>query len=199
MQSGNYDENIKQAKGKYIMKLLIASDIHGDLDSAKKIFAAFSKEDADKILILGDLLYHGPRNNLPSTYSPKDVIKLLNDNRDVILCVRGNCDTEVDQMVLEFPILADYIFLSLDGLQVFATHGHHHNTATPPPLRKGEILLHGHTHVLKCEQFGDENTYLNPGSAALPKEGNPRTYMIYENRSFTVKDFDGNTVLRKNF
>lgn len=181
------------------MKLIICSDIHGDLDSAKRVFEAYEREGAEKMLILGDLLYHGPRNDLPQTYAPKEVIKLLNENKEKILCVRGNCDTEVDQMVLEFPILADYAYLSLDGLSVFATHGHHHNTATPPPLGVGEILLHGHTHVLKCEEFGCGNFYLNPGSAALPKEGNPRTYMVYENRCFTVKDLDGHVIFEKKF
>ena len=181
------------------MKLLIASDIHGDLDSAEAVLAAYEREGADKLLLLGDLLYHGPRNDLPKTYAPKAVIALLNSNKEKILAVRGNCDTEVDQMVLEFPILADYAYLSLDGLTVFATHGHHHNTDTPPALRKGEILLHGHTHVLKCVEFGNENYYLNPGSAALPKEGNPRTYMVYENRTFTVKELDGSVVFEKNF
>lgn len=181
------------------MKLLIASDIHGDLESMELVLRAFESEDADKILLLGDLLYHGPRNDLPKTYAPKAVIESLNKNKDKILAVRGNCDTEVDQMVLNFPILADYAYLSLDGLSIFATHGHHHNTQTPPPLSRGEILLHGHTHVLKCEEFGSENFYLNPGSAALPKENNPRTYMVYESRTFTVKDFDGNTVLEKKF
>ncbi len=181
------------------MKIIICSDIHGDFDSAKKIFEIYEREGAEKILILGDLLYHGPRNDLPAAYNPKAVIKLLNNNREKLICVRGNCDTEVDQMVLEFPVLADYIYLSVDGLSVFATHGHHHNTATPPPLRKGEILLHGHTHVLKCEEFGDGNFYLNPGSAALPKEENPRTYMLYENRRFLVKDLDGNIIFEKIF
>ena len=176
------------------MKLLIASDIHGDLESLEAVLSAFKKEKCDRILLLGDLLYHGPRNDLPKTYNPKAVISLLNENKNLIMNVKGNCDGEVDQMVLDFPILADYILLSLDGLTVFATHGHHHNTQTPPPLLKGDILLHGHTHVLKCEEFGNGNLYLNPGSAALPKEGNPRTYMVYENRCFTVKDFDGNII-----
>ena len=181
------------------MKLLICSDIHGDLDSMQKIMKAYEEEKADRILILGDLLYHGPRNDLPKTYAPKEVIKILNENKNLILSVRGNCDTEVDQMVLEFPILADYALIELDGLTVFATHGHHHNTATPPPLKHGDILLHGHTHVLKCEEFGNGNFYINPGSVALPKEDNPRTYMIYENRTFEVKTFDGETVLKKSF
>ena len=181
------------------MKLLIASDIHGDLDSALAVFKAYEKEGADKVLLLGDLLYHGPRNDLPKTYNPKAVIELLNAHKSDVIAVRGNCDTEVDQMVLNFPILADYAYLSLDGLTVFATHGHHHNTATPPALRTGEILLHGHTHVLTFTEFGDKNWYINPGSVALPKENNPRTYMIYENRTFTVKTVNGEVVAEKVF
>ena len=179
------------------MKYIIASDIHGDLESLELVLKAFKDEGCDRLLLLGDLLYHGPRNDLPTTYAPKKVIELLNANKDCIMNVKGNCDGEVDQMVLDFPILADYILLSLDGLTVFATHGHHHNTQTPPPLLKGDILLHGHTHVLKCEEFGNGNLYLNPGSAALPKEGNPRSYMVYESRSFTVKDFLGNVIFKK--
>ena len=176
------------------MKILICSDIHGDFACASAVIDTYKKEGADKLLILGDILYHGPRNNLPDGYSPKEVIELLNSNRDNILAVRGNCDTEVDQMVLDFPILADYIYLSLDGISVFATHGHRHNMTTPPPLRQGEILLHGHTHVQTSVEFGDGNLYLNPGSVSLPKENNPKTYMIYENRCFTLKDFDGNAI-----
>ena len=178
------------------MKLVIASDIHGDLDSAEKVFSVFEREGADKLLLLGDLLYHGPRNDLPSTYAPKKVIELLNANADKIIAVRGNCDTEVDQMVLSFPILADYAYLSFDGLSIFATHGHKYNLDTLPPLRRGEILLHGHTHVLCARDFGNENLYLNPGSAAIPKENNPRSYMVYENRCFTVKDFSGNILIK---
>lgn len=181
------------------MKLLIASDIHGDLAAAEAILSLFNKESCDKILLLGDILYHGPRNDLPAAYNPKGVIKLLNENRASILTVRGNCDTEVDQMVLEFPILADYICLSLDGLTVYATHGHKYNTDTPLHLCEGDILLHGHTHIPTCTQFGDDNYYLNPGSVAIPKGGFAKTYMIYENRTFTVKDFDGNVILSKQF
>lgn len=181
------------------MKFLIASDIHGDLDSTKRVIDAFRNEGADKLLLLGDLLYHGPRNDLPKTYAPKEVIALLNGMKDAILAVRGNCDTEVDQMVLSFPILADYAFIFADGLRIFATHGHHHNPETPPPLSKGDILLHGHTHILACDEFGDGFYRLNPGSAAIPKGGNPRTYAILENKLFTVKDFDGNIILKKQF
>lgn len=181
------------------MKLLIASDIHGDIDSMNEVMRAYELHSAEKILLLGDLLYHGPRNDLPKGYNPKAVIEVLNKNSDKILTVRGNCDTEVDQMVLSFPILADYAFLELDGLSLFATHGHHHNTATPPPLKKGDILLHGHTHVLKCEEFGNENFYINPGSISLPKENNPKTYIVYENRTFTCFDLNGNVIFKKTF
>ncbi len=181
------------------MKLLIASDIHGDLDSAKDVFSAYVREGAEKLLLLGDILYHGPRNDLPKTYDPKAVIELLNSNKDKILSVRGNCDTEVDQMVLDFPILADYAVLYVNGLTVFATHGHHHTKENPPPLSKGDILIHGHTHVLKIEEFGDNNTFVNPGSAALPKEGNPRSYALLENKKIEIKDFFGNTILTKEF
>ena len=181
------------------MKLLICSDIHGDLAGCSAALNAFEIEGADKMLLLGDILYHGPRNDLPTTYNPKAVINVLNANRDIILAVRGNCDTEVDQMVLNFPILADYICLSLDGLTVYATHGHKYNTENPLPLNRGDILLHGHTHVLKCEEFGNKNYYLNPGSVSLPKEGNPKTYMVYEDRTFTVKTLSGEVVFEKKF
>lgn len=177
------------------MKLLIASDIHGDRASAHAVVKAFAREGCDRILLLGDLLYHGPRNDLPPSYAPKQVIELLNAHKEHILCVRGNCEAEVDQMVLQFPVLADYALLDLDGITVFATHGHRYNTQTPPPLCRGDVLLHGHTHLLTCEPFGNENVYLNPGSIALPKGGNPRTYMVYENRTFRIVDLDGNVIL----
>ena len=179
------------------MKILIASDIHGDIAAAKSTVEKFKEHACDKILLLGDILYHGPRNDLPKDYAPKEVIALFNEYKNDILAVRGNCDTEVDQMVLNFPILADYAYLSLDGVSVFATHGHHHNTTTPPPLREGEVLMHGHTHVLCAVEFGNGNLYFNPGSVALPKEGNPKTYAIFEDGVFTVYDFADNVVLKK--
>lgn len=176
-------------------KLFIASDMHGDIECTKRMLDAFEKEGCEKIILLGDVLYHGPRNDLPDNYAPKAVIELLNSIRDKIIAVRGNCDTEVDQMVLSFPVLADYAIIIADGLTIYATHGHNYNMDKLPPLCKGDILLHGHTHVLCCVEFGDGNYYINPGSVTLPKEGNPRTYAILENRVFTVKSFDGNVVL----
>ena len=129
------------------MKLMIASDLHGSAFYCRQLLAAMEREQPDKLLLLGDILYHGPRNDLPEGYAPKEVIAMLNPLRERLLCVRGNCDTEVDQMVLDFPILADYALLYAGSRAVFATHGHHYNTACPPPLAKGDILLHGHTHV----------------------------------------------------
>jgi len=176
------------------MKLLIASDIHGDAEAAGTIAEHFAQGGYDKLLLLGDILYHGPRNDLPAAYDPKAVISILNPLSDRILAVRGNCDGEVDQMVLHFPIMADYCLLSLDGLTVFATHGHHFTKDAPPPLSKGDILLHGHTHVHTATPFGNENLYLNPGSAALPKEGQEKTFLSYEGRTFRLLRTDGTVV-----
>ena len=176
------------------MKLMFASDIHGDYDCACATLAKYREEKAEKLILLGDLLYHGPRNDLPKGYAPKKVIALLNENKNDLVCVRGNCDTEVDQMVLEFPILADYMLIFERGRRFFITHGHHHNTATPPLLSSGDLLIHGHTHVLTVTPFGDGLAYLNPGSVSLPKENNPPSYMIYEDGKFEIKNFEGNVL-----
>ena len=169
------------------MKLLIASDLHGSAHYCEKLLARIEAEQPDKILLLGDLLYHGPRNDLPQGYAPKQVIPMLNGLKDRIIAVRGNCDAEVDQMVLQFPIMADYALLPLDGGHcAFVTHGHLFNTECPPPHRPGDVLIHGHTHV-HCALTQGDYTYLNPGSAALPKEGQPKSYMIYENGLFSIR------------
>lgn len=173
------------------MKLMIASDLHGDAECTRALLQAFAREQPDRLLLLGDILYHGPRNDLPAHYAPKQVIELLNPLRDRLLCVRGNCDTEVDQMVLAFPILADYACLMTGKRGIFATHGHHYNTQTPPPLAEGDILLHGHTHVPAWQPFGRDNLYLNPGSVSLPKENSPRGYMLAEQDTFRWKCLDG--------
>ncbi len=172
-------------------KIMIASDLHGDANTTEKLLARFNESGAEKLMLLGDILYHGPRNDLPSGYAPKRVIELLNPYASSLICVRGNCDTEVDQMVLSFPILADYAYLSFDGLRIFATHGHNHNLTKLPPLARGDILLHGHTHVPTVTPFGNENFYINPGSVSIPKEGSKKSYIIYENRTFTFFDLDG--------
>ena len=176
------------------MKIMIASDIHGSALYCRKLLDAFEREEPDKLLLLGDILYHGPRNDLPDEYETKQVVEMLNDIRDDIICVRGNCDSEVDQMVLDFPIMADYCMLFLSDHTIFATHGHVYNTTDMPPLGSGDVLLHGHTHVPAWEPFGDDNYYLNPGSVSLPKNSSPRGYMIMTDEGeddFIWKTLDG--------
>ena len=172
-------------------KWIIASDLHGDVHSAERLAEIYRTSGAERLILLGDLLYHGPRNDLPDGYDPRGVIAVLSALKEDILCVRGNCDTEVDQMVLPFPILADYAYLSADGLHIFATHGHRFNTETPPPLQKGDILLHGHTHVPAAIEFGENNLYLNPGSVSIPKADSAKSYLLYEDRRFTFYTLDG--------
>ena len=135
------------------MKYLFASDIHGSAYYCRKLLDAFREEQAERLVLLGDLLYHGPRNDLPREYAPKEVISLLNEHKNKIYAVRGNCEAEVDQMVLEFPVMADYCILSVDGKTLYATHGHIYNQDNLPPLQEGDILIHGHTHVLKAQQM----------------------------------------------
>lgn len=161
------------------MKLMIASDIHGSSYYCRKMIEAYRQEKADRLLLLGDLLYHGPRNDLPRDYNPKEVISMLNAIKNELLCVRGNCDTEVDQMVLDFPILAEYCLLELDGRTIFATHGHNFNPDNLPMLKEGDILLNGHTHIPANQNMGNY-TYMNPGSISIPKEGSAHGYMIYD-------------------
>lgn len=173
------------------MKYFIASDIHGSEYYCRKMLESYKEEKADKLVLLGDILYHGPRNDLPRDYAPKKVIELLNPLKNEILAVRGNCDTEVDQMVLSFPILADYAIICEGARLIYLTHGHNFNENNLPPLSKGDVLLHGHTHVPKCTEHEDY-VYMNPGSVSIPKEESHHGYIILQNGVFTWKDFDGN-------
>ena len=175
------------------MKWMIASDLHGSAFYCRQMLAAFEREGADRLLMLGDLLYHGPRNDLPKGYAPKEVIPLLNEVRERLLCVRGNCDAEVDQMVLQFPVLADYAALPVGRRLVYATHGHVYNLDHLPPLAPGDILLHGHTHVPAWTEFGQGNLYLNPGSLSIPKENSPHSYMTLEDGVFRWKELEHST------
>ena len=175
------------------MKYMFASDVHGSAYYCRKMLEAYQQEQAERLVLLGDLLYHGPRNDLPKEYAPKEVIQMLNGMKKSIYAVRGNCEAEVDQMVLDFSVMADYCILALEGKTIYATHGHVYNTENLPPMQEGDILIHGHTHVLKAEQM-DGYIRLNPGSVSIPKEGNPPTYGILENGIFSVKDFEGNIV-----
>ena len=171
------------------MKLLIASDLHGSAHYCRLLLDFFRRSGADRLVLLGDLLYHGPRNPLPAEYDPPAVTAMLNAVKERLLCVRGNCDAEVDQMVLEFPILAESCFLSTEDVTLFATHGHNYGPENPPPLRQGDYLLCGHFHVPVCRNCGDY-TYLNPGSVSLPKDGTPHSCLMVEDATLTWYDLE---------
>ncbi len=155
------------------------------------------REGADRLFLLGDLLYHGPRNDLPREYAPKEVIPLLNGKKEKLLCVRGNCDAEVDQMVLEFPVLADYAVLPVGQRLIYATHGHIYHVKNLPPLAPGDVLLHGHTHVPAWTEFGQGNLYLNPGSVSIPKENSPHSYMTLEGNTMQWKELESSAVFHE--
>ena len=167
------------------MKLVIASDIHGSAFWCGKLMEVVEEVNPDRVVLLGDLLYHGPRNDLPRNYAPKQVIPMLSKLADKILAVRGNCEAEVDQMVLPFPCMADYALLSCDGLSMYMTHGHHHNPDNLPDLPEGSVFLSGHTHV-KMDEIRNGIRCINPGSVSIPKDGS-HSCMIYENGTFFVR------------
>ena len=167
------------------MKLLIASDIHGSAYWCGRLMEEIRREDPDRILLLGDLLYHGPRNDLPRDYAPKKVIPMLSAVKEKILAVRGNCDAEVDQMVLPFPCMADYAQLLVDGKTFYLTHGHHAAPNSLPPLPGGSIFLSGHTHV-KLDKETAGIRCLNPGSVSIPKDGS-HSFLLYENGEFSFR------------
>ncbi len=172
------------------MKLVIASDIHGSAPCAEQLLNRLEAEGADRLILLGDVLYHGPRNDLPDGYAPKSVIALLNPLARKILCVRGNCDTEVDQMVLAFPLLADYAVV-LDGSRVlYLTHGHIYNEQHLPPVQPGDAVLYGHTHI-PVMRAANDIAFINPGSVSIPKAGSTRGYITYESGYFARKDLRG--------
>ncbi|WP_058301217.1 phosphodiesterase [Gorillibacterium timonense] len=175
------------------MKLFFMSDIHGSLSCLNQALEAFEQEQADALVILGDLMYHGPRNPLPEEYRPKDVADRLNAYKSRIVAVRGNCDSEVDQMLIEFPMLAEYAMLFYEGRRIFATHGHHHHIDDLPSLAAGDLFIQGHTHVPVAEKRGDI-IVLNPGSVSLPKENFPRSYGLMAGSRFQVNSFAGDTV-----
>ena len=183
-------------KGETMKKLMIASDIHGSALWCGRLLERFEKEGAGTLLLLGDLLYHGPRNDLPEQYAPRKVLEMFNAMREKLLCVRGNCDGEVDQMVLNFPIMAEYAVVLLNGTTVYATHGHHYNEQTPPPFAAGSILLYGHTHVPVCTPH-EGFVAMNPGSVSLPKQGSAHGYMTWEAGLFQWKNVESGAVYRE--
>ena len=174
------------------MKYLIATDIHGDGVSAEIIKEKFEKLGCDKIILLGDILYHGPRNDLPKNYAPKKVIEILNSLSSKIVAVRGNCDAEVDQMVLNFE-LKDNQIIEEDGVNYYLTHGHHVSADNPARLENGTIVLHGHTHIIKKDVV-DGVTYINIGSITLPKNGTPKCYAVLDENGVKVYDLNDKEV-----
>ena len=167
------------------MKLLIASDIHGSAYYCGKLMEVLEQFKPDKLLLLGDLLYHGPRNDLPRDYAPKQVITMLSAHKDIITAVRGNCEAEVDQMVLPFPCMADFAQLEVDGVLFHLTHGHHDSPDNLPQLPEGSVFLSGHTHV-KMDELRQGVRCLNPGSVSIPKDGS-HSCMIWENNEFSFR------------
>lgn len=172
------------------MKFVIASDIHGSAYWCRRLCQFVEETQPDRLLLLGDLLYHGPRNDLPRDYAPKQVIPMLSKYKDIILAVRGNCEAEVDQMVLPFPCMADSTQVFADGLTLYLTHGHHQNPDSLPPLPKGSVFLSGHTHV-KLDETREGVRCLNPGSVSIPKDGS-HSCILYENGSFSFHIFQEN-------
>lgn len=177
------------------MKLFIVSDIHGSATWLERALAIYEKEEADQLILLGDLLYHGPRNPLPEGYSPEEVAAALNRHKKDIIAVRGNCDAEVDQMLLEFPMMADYTVLFLGKRRMYVTHGHMLSMEQLPPLSPGDLFIQGHTHVPVAEKR-EEFVMLNPGSISLPKENHPNSYAILDGAEFRIMDFEGNVMKR---
>lgn len=172
------------------MKCMIISDIHGSYEDLKIVLNIFELEKMDKLIILGDILYHGPRNDLPQGYAPKKVTSLLNQYKQKIIAVRGNCDAEVDQMVLDFPMRADYHELYLDGHRFFLTHGHLYNEDQMPLLNEGDILMYGHFHKPIVKQKNGIVIF-NPSSISLPKEGE-KSFGIYENHELSIYSLENN-------
>ena len=179
------------------MKYFVISDIHGSSFYLKKAMERFEEEKADFILILGDILYHGARNDLPKGYAPKEIIEILNEKAEIIMAVRGNCESEVDQMVLDFPIQGTYSNMVLGGKRLFITHGHLYNEKNNVRMPENSCFLSGHTHILKAEKI-DGIHYLNPGSISLPKNNNPHSYAVLEDDKFTVKTLEGDMILEHN-
>ena len=175
------------------MKIFFISDIHGSLYYLEKALERYKEEAANYIVLLGDALYHGPRNPLPEKYNPQAVASLLNEYKDKIIAIRGNCDSEVDQMLIEYPMMADYSIILYDNRRLFLTHGHIYNEDNLPNLSKNDVLIHGHSHVPVAKKH-NEIYVLNPGSITLPKENNPNSYAILEDNLFQIKDLEGTVI-----
>ncbi len=180
------------------MKYLVVSDIHGALSGAQAVQESFNYHNAERILCLGDILYHGPRNELPKDYAPKKVIEIMNSLSTKIIAVRGNCEAEVDQMVLSFPCMADYNIIPCQNFNAFLSHGHIYGPTNLPNLNPHDVFLSGHTHIPTAYKR-EEIFFCNPGSVSLPKENHPKTYGILEDNQFTVYTLDHQIYMKIQF
>ena len=178
------------------MKFVIASDIHGSAKRCEELIERYKAEGGEKLLLLGDILYHGPRNPLPEGHGPMDVATQLNALKDEIICVRGNCDAEIDEMVLEFPIIGGFTMITLPERTLFLTHGHIYNEDNLPPMKPGDVLLHGHTHVKAAKKLSNGGYLVNPGSTSSPKDDTFGSYAVYDGSKFEIKKLSGETVMR---
>lgn len=173
------------------MKVFFISDLHGCVESTQMALDGFVQSQADHLILLGDILNHGPRNPVPEGYNPPQVARLLNQYKSQIIAVRGNCDSEVDQMLLEFPMMMDYAVLLLEsGQKMFLTHGHTYNAEHLPPLNPGDILCHGHTHIPQADWHNDIFIF-NPGSTTFPRNQGKASFGLFEDGVFSVTNFDG--------
>lgn len=176
------------------MTFVVASDLHGSALWTRRLLDVCEAEKASQLVLLGDLLYHGPRNPLPDGYDPPAVTNMLNDAADRIIAIQGNCDAEVDSMVLRFP-LARMATVMVDGHRFLCTHGHEFHDGNLPPMAGGDVLLFGHTHLYLAEER-DGIFLVNPGSVSLAKQDRPNTFMVYRDDTCVIKDFSG-TVMAK--
>lgn len=178
------------------MELFFASDLHGSLPATERMLDEFEQSQASQLVLLGDVLNHGPRNPVPDGYNPPDVARLLNRYATQIIAVRGNCDSEVDQMLLQFPMMADYVWLLLEsGQRLFITHGHLYNQTQRPPLRCGDVLVHGHTHIPVAQSL-DEIIVFNPGSVTFPRDGYQASFGILSDKKLRVQSFAGEVMVQ---
>ena len=172
------------------MKYLITSDLHGSIAALDAVLRHFDAEGCDMLLLVGDLLSYGPRNGLPEGLDPKAVADALNARADRIVAVRGNCDSEVDQMLLQFPIMADYAWVVDEGRRIFLTHGHIYGEERQP-AGGFSLLVQGHTHLPHITPQLDGSLCLNVGSPTFPKGGNPPTFAIVDGREVSLRTLDG--------
>ncbi|MGY5614711.1 phosphodiesterase [Vibrio brasiliensis] len=178
------------------MKLFFASDLHGSLPATELVLDAFEQSGAQTLFLLGDTLNHGPRNPVPEGYNPQQVSELLNQYAKQIIAVRGNCDSEVDQMLLSFPMMMDYAWVMLEsGQRLFVTHGHLYNAANRPPLKVGDVIVHGHSHIPAAELDGDQYIF-NPGSATFPRQGYAASYGMLDDSQLKVMTFDNQVMMQ---